>query len=274
MQNFSGKLVFITGGSSGIGFETARILASSGARVAIFGRDILKLQRAQDTISKTPGVLDRAAYSLAMDVSDPVDVRQKIKKAVEECGIPDILINSAGIGHSDLFENIESETFDAVIRTNLYGTWHVIASMLPYLKENGGHIVNVSSMLGLIGLFGYCAYGASKFALVGLSECLRCDLKRFNIHVSVYCPPEVDTPMTDLMCATSPAPTRELVKITGLLTATRAAEILLEGIAKKRFLIVAGYRAKASYAFKRLFPGLSRLMIDITVERALRKIGG
>ena len=268
MRHFQDKVVFITGGSSSIGLETARMLAVSGAHVMIFGRDMKKLDDAYSEIETQKVLNSQRIMAMQMDVADHKDVDRKIVRAVQEFGAPDILINSAGLGHADYFDDITHEKFDEVIRINLYGTRNVIAAILPSMKPRGGHIVNVSSMLGLIGIFGYSAYSTSKFAVVGLSECLRSELKPYNIHVAVYCPPEVDTPMTDYMVTSSPPETRALVRMTGLISVRKAARILLNGIEKKQFLIVAGFLSKWSYLNKRLCPGLTSMIMDLVVKLA------
>ena len=270
MNYFQGKKVFITGGSSGIGREAAAVLAASGASVAIFGRDPARLESARARIESkrlSPACLITA---MQMDVSDHGDVEAKIPSAVREFGVPDILINSAGVGHADYFEDISYKKFDEVLKTNLYGTRNVTASLVPFMKDKGGHIVNVSSMLGLIGLFGYSAYCSSKFALIGFSECLRSELRRYGIRVSVFCPPEVDTPMTDYMANSSPCETRALVKMNGLMSVERAARLMLAGIEKKRFLIIPGMLSKSSYVNKILNPPLTRLVLDAVVSIAGR----
>ncbi len=268
MKRFQDKAVFITGGSSGIGLEASLMLAALGSHVMIFGRDLKKLDAACGEIATQKISNSQKVMALQMDVSDREDVDRKVARAVQEFGIPDILINSAGIGHADYFDDITNEKFDEVLRINLYGTRNVIAAILPFMKPRGGHIVNVSSMLGLIGIFGYSAYSTSKFALVGFSECLRSELKSHNILVSVFCPPEVDTPMTDYMQTSSPPETRALVRMTGLMSVRKAARILLEGIEKKRFLIIPGFLSKWSYLNKRLYPGLTSMVMDMVVKFA------
>jgi 3-dehydrosphinganine reductase len=262
---FQGKKVFITGGSSGIGLEAARMLVSQGAGVAIFGRDAGKLARGAahiEAFKSAPGI---RVDALKMDVADHGDVDEAITRAVSDFGVPDILINSAGIGHADCFENTSFEKFDQVLKTNLYGCRNVMSALVPHMKGRGGHIVNVSSMMGLIGFFGYSAYSASKFALVGFSECLRNELKPLKIRVSVYCPPEVDTPMTDYMTVTSPPETRALVRMNGLMSVDEAARLLLRGIARKKFLIIAGGLSKLSYLGKISNPPLTRAILDAVV---------
>jgi NAD(P)-dependent dehydrogenase (short-subunit alcohol dehydrogenase family) len=271
MNYFEGKRVFITGGSSGIGLEAACMLASSGAEVAVFARDPGRLEAARKRIEAARARGEQRVYELSMDVSDNDDVQEKVEVAVAAFGVPDILINSAGVGHADYFESTSFETFDGVIRANLYGTRNVVAALVGHMKERGGHIANVSSMLGLVGMFGYSSYCSSKYALVGLSECLRMDLKRYGIGVSVFCPPEVDTPMTDYMLEMSPPETRAGVRMNGIISSRKAAAELLEGIEKDKFLILAGTLSKWSYLAKRFFPGLTRTVVDAVVERAAGK---
>jgi len=271
MDYFDGKRLYITGGSSGIGLAAALLLASSGAHVAIFARNLEKMEAALNRIEAARVSRGQGFYSLSMDVSDHTDVSTKIKRAVGEFGIPDILIHCAGIADAGYFEDTSYEAFDNVIRTNLYGTRNVAASMLPYMKEKGGHIVIVSALAGLLGVFGWSSYSASKFAQVGFSECLRPDLARYNIAISVFCPGEVQTPLSDHLLGISPPESKALAKMSSkimkALSPEKAAEILLEGVEKKKFLILAGNMSKISYFAYRNLPGLSRKILDMTVMR-------
>ncbi len=275
MNHFENKRIFITGGSSGIGLEAARLLASSGAHVAIFARDQRRLEAALERIGAASKSKDQSFYSLSMDVSQNTDVDEKIKRAVSEFGTPDILIHSAGIGDAGYFEDTSYETFDNVIRINLYGTRNVTAALVPFMKKKGGHMVIVSALAGLVGPFGWSSYSASKFAQVGFSECLRPELKRYNINVSVFVPGEVETPLAEHMLGISPPESKALAKtfdrMLRVLSPEKAAEELLKGIEKNKFLIFAGNMPKILYFVNKNLPGLSRTLMDITVNRAVKK---
>jgi len=273
-RSFSGRVVYVTGGSSGIGLATARLFAREGAQIAIFARDTLKLEQARAALLQARRSDRQRIDAFSLDVTDEADVLRKIATAVEASGPPDILVCSAGRGHADHFENITADTFDAVIKTNLYGTRHVIAAALPYMKTKGGHIVILSSAGGLMGMFGYTAYGTSKFALVGFAECLRCELKRYGVKVCVVCPPEVDTPLVADEGRTIPPEAHAVKHLAGVLKPAYVAETIVRGIEKGRFLIIPGFLAKSLYYLQRFLPGgLTRLVPDLVVGIARRVSG-
>jgi len=256
MAYFSGKLVYITGGSSGIGLETAKLLAGQGCRLVLIARGEPLLDKACKTIATQTEKAAQAFNFICMDVSDNDDVRQKIETAVETFGIPDILINSAGIGTGDYFENISYEQFDKAMKINVYGTRNVISAVLPYMKQKGGgHIVNLASVAGLIGMFGYTTYSTTKYAIVGLTECLRSELKRFNIKVTLVCPPEVKTPFIEEEAKTLPPEARVVKNLAGLLTPQQAAKAIVRGMKGKKFLIVPGVMAKSLLFWHRISNG-------------------
>jgi short-subunit dehydrogenase len=266
MKDFSNKLVYITGGSSGIGHETARLLSSKGANVAIFARTKEKLDHAKNDIESHRRSPDQYFHAMQVDVADNDDVQEKMKEAIIHFGIPDIVITSAGVGNADLFENISHDAFDKLMKINVYGTRSVIAALLPSMKERGGQIVVISSAAGLMGMFGYTSYSASKYALVGLAECLRSELKHYNISVTLVCPPEVDTPFLANE-STIPAEARVLKNFAGTLKPGRVAMTIVKGIEKKKFLVVPGLLAKLLFLNHRLTNGLAtRFSSDIIVR--------
>jgi len=255
MTQIQNRIVYITGGSSGIGLATARHMAARGAQVGLFARDPDRLANAAETVRNACVRKEQTVFTFSMDNTDLEDVKAKCARAVAEYGPPDILIANAGIPMAGRFEDTDAERFDAVLKTNLYGTRHVIAALLPAMKARGrGHIIPVSSGAGLFGLYGYSAYGATKFALIGLAECLRSELLNHHIRVSVFCPPEVDTPLLKAEKDDLPPVTRALKNLGGTLSVDYAAAYLVKGIIKNRFMIIPGFRAKVFYWLKRLAP--------------------
>ncbi|WP_051283927.1 SDR family NAD(P)-dependent oxidoreductase [Desulforegula conservatrix] len=266
---FNGKLAFITGGSSGIGLATAFRLASKGCGVVLFARGHEKLNRACHDIMVRTGA-SIPVHSISMDASDNDDVQKKIDLAVSQYGVPDFLINAAGIGCGDLFENISFEQFDRVMKTNVYGVRNTTSAILPYMKEKkGGHIVNLSSVAGLIGMYGYSIYSSSKYALIGMSEGLRSELKRFDIGVTLICPPEVNTPFLEEEAGSLPAESRMVKNLAGLLEPETVADAIVNGIKKKKFMVIPGIEANFLYFWHRISNGLlTRLPSDWIVSFA------
>jgi 3-dehydrosphinganine reductase len=272
MKNLKNKIAYITGGSSGIGLAAAKELAGKGVHVIIFGRRKSALDSACGEIKKHTLMEKQIIGSHQMDVTDDKNVQRGIKNSIRKFGIPDILINSAGIGAADYFENIPLKSFDAVIKTNLYGARNVITALLPCMKGRDGHIVNISSVAGLIPMFGYTAYGTSKFALNGFTECLRGELKQYGISISLICPPEVDTPLIYEEAKTIPPEARAIKNMAGLLKAEPVARAIVRAIEKKRFLVVPGFAAKYLYIVQ-LFTGgiVSRMVSDLIVRLVRNK---
>ena len=273
MAYFTDKLAFITGGSSGIGFETACLLASQGCSLVLFARGQAGLDTACRDIQLRTVTTSQRIHSLPMNVADNDDVRQKINHAIDRFGVPDMLINSAGIGTGDYFENITYERFDRAMKINVYGTRNAISAVLPFMKQKGGgHIVNISSVAGLIGMFGYSLYGTTKYAIVGMSECLRSELKRFNINVTVVCPPEVKTKFIEEEAKTLPVESRAVKSLAGLLEPEYVAKKIVSSILRKKFLVVPGCMAKFMFFLHRVSNGaLTRMPSDLAVALAVQR---
>lgn len=275
MAYFSDKLAFITGGSSGIGLATAHLMAEQGCSLVLIARGQPLLDKACREIEKRMDKNSQHIDAISIDVANNDDVHQKIKIAAEKFGIPDILINSAGVGSGNYFENISYEEFDRLMKINVYGTRNMVGEILPFLKQKGGgHIVNISSMAGLIGMYGYSLYCTSKYALVGFSECLRSELKRFNIIITLVCPPEVKTPFIEEEAKTLPPEVRVVKNLAGLLTPEQAARAIVRGIKSKKFLVVPGFMAKSLYFWHRISNGFfTRLPSDLIIKFASRRSG-
>jgi 3-dehydrosphinganine reductase len=274
MKNFHGKTAYITGGSSGIGFEVAKLLVKKGADVLLFARQIDKLEAAGKELSSFKKDPSQTIDFLPLDVADHVDVENKIQKALQEHKKPDLVIASAGKVKADYFENISYAEFDQIMKINVYGIRNVIFSLLPALKKTKGHIVMLSSAAGLFGMYSYSAYATSKFAVIGLGECLRSELHPYEISVTVVCPPEVKTPMINEEAKTIPPEAKKVKLMAGSLTPDYVARTVIQGIRKKSFMVIPGWSAKFLYFFHRLSSGkISRLTSDYIIQTALRKNG-
>lgn len=270
MDYYKNKHVYITGGSSGIGLEIARKLFSYGANLTIIARNSAKLEEARRNIEPFKVSSGQFIRCLSVDVSDSAELSRVISQAMKEFGVPDILINSAGIITCDYLGNIPYDKFDAVMKINLYGTRNMIAEVLPAMKK-GAHIVIISSMAGLVGMCGYTAYGTSKFALVGLAECLRGELKQKGIHLTLVCPPEIDTPMLLDEMKTMPYESRILKNMAGQLKLESVVAHMLRAVARKKYMMVPGFMAKWLWYTQRLTPSLFRLSSDMITKWALSR---
>lgn len=269
MKDFAGKIAFVVGGSSGIGLSTARLLAVEGAHVLVLARGKERLEKAADIIRfsrKDPG---QKVGWMQLDVSNQEMVHAVLARAVESFGVPDLLVHCAGRAYPRYFEDISYEQFEETLRTNFFGVWHTAAALVPCMKEKGGGcIANVSSMGGLIGVFGYTDYSASKFAIVGFSEALRSELKRYGIRVCVLCPPDTDTPAFPIENLTKPEETKAISGAAKLMSPDDVAAALLKGIRKGRFLILPNLESRIVWLARRLFPGL----VDFAMDREIRKV--
>ena len=267
MKDFKDKLVYITGGSSGIGLATAKLMATSGASVIIFSRRQQVLDEASKHIQSCGVSAKQKFAGRSLDVSKRDSVDTVLSSAMSEFGVPDILINCAGRAYPHYFEDISFAQFDDTMKTNLYGIWNACSVLVPHMKAKGGVIVNVSSMVGFLGVFGYCDYAASKFAIVGLSESLRSELKKHNISVSVLCPPDTDTPGFATENLTKPAETMAISASAKAMSSDAVAKELICGIRKNTFMIIPGFDGKLTYFLKRYIP----FIIDMVMDSAIKK---
>lgn len=267
MKTFKDKIAYIIGGSSGIGLSVARQLVMEKAGgVVIFARRQNQLDYAVNEIKK---VTDKTRFVFAMqlDATDYIQVSKVMNNAVNKFGAPDLLINCAGRALPDYFENISCDQFHETMKINLYTAWYTIKTLLPSMRVKGGHIVNVSSVGGYLGLFGYTDYCASKFAIIGFSEALRSELKPYNIRISVICPPDTDTPGLINENINKPEETKLVSANIKPVSPDFVSRKLLKGIKKGQFLILPGINVFLSYTIKKYFPSL----MDYIINRSLAK---
>lgn len=268
MSFYQNKTVFITGGSTGIGLAIAKVLAKEGSHVIIFARTVLKLENAVAEIKTLSKNNTQKINAYPVDISEINSVQSVFENAIFENGIPDILINCVGIAQPDYFENITPEIFDKTIKTNLYATWNSCFAMVPYMKQKGGHIVNTSSIAGFLGVFGYTDYCMSKFGIIGFSDALRQELKPYNIHVSVLCPPDTDTPGFEAENINKPIETKAIAGNAKLLQPEFVANAVLKGIQNKQKMIIPGFDGKMTLFLKRFFPSLVEWFMSSSISKA------
>jgi len=266
MRNYDGLIAYITGGSSGIGLAIAKLLASKGSHVVIFSRQIDALESAVNNIKSCCISEKQRILFRVLDVSKREMVQKILLDAVNAYGPPDILINSAGISYPQEFVNIPFGKFNEIIQVNLYGTWNTIDILLPYLKVKKGYIVNVSSIAGLVGVFGMTAYSASKYAVIGFSEALRSELKRYDITVSVLCPPDVRTPMLEKANKIKPQEAKAISAAAAIMEPEDVAKMLIKTMDKGDFLIIPNASGKFTNIMKRFFPWLAEWVIDRKIK--------
>ncbi len=274
MRQIKDNLVYITGGSSGIGLELAKQLASKGANIVLIARNEEKLKKAADDVKKNfLRDTQRVSY-ISCDVSDYNEVEDRVRKGVENYGPPDILIANAGIGTGNTtLENMSFETFDRIMKVNVYGVWNVVKVLLPYLVEKKGHIVIISSAAGLFGMHDYTAYATSKGALNLFAESLRYEVKPLGVKVTLVCPPEVKTPFLQEEAKTLSPVGRYVKNLGGVLPVDYTAQQILKGIEKEKFCVVPGIRTKSFYFFHRISGGWSsRFVVDRVIKYARKKL--
>jgi NADP-dependent 3-hydroxy acid dehydrogenase YdfG len=189
-NNIAGKVVVITGASSGLGEATARLLAAEGARVVLGARRAERIQALADELTGRGG----KALALPTDVTDRDQVQRLVDLAVQTYGRIDVMINNAGLMPQSLLEHLKVDEWDRMIDVNLKGVLYGIAAALPHMqRQRAGHIINVSSVAGHKVGPGSAVYSATKHAVRALSEGLRQEVKPWNIRTTVISPGAVAT---------------------------------------------------------------------------------
>lgn len=193
MHPLHGKIVLITGASSGIGRATALQLAGLGAHVGLASRS----REALEELAKEIGARGARALVVPTDVTEAEQCRRAVEETVAHFGRLDILLCSAGLSMRSYFEGSALEALERVMRVNFFGTLYATHFALPHVKKSRGSLVALSSLTGKRGIPSYALYGASKFAIQGLYEALHLELGRDGVHVGVVSPAFVDTPLRD-----------------------------------------------------------------------------
>ncbi|HBJ53325.1 MAG TPA: 3-oxoacyl-[acyl-carrier-protein] reductase [Streptococcus sp.] len=194
-MELKGKNVFITGSTRGIGLAMAHKFASLGSNIVLNGRREID----EVLVSKFSDYGVQVA-SISGDVSDSTDAKRMVEEAIEKLGSVDILVNNAGITKDKLMLKLTEEDFEQVLKVNLVGAFNMTQAVLkPMSKARQGAVINVSSVVGLIGNVGQANYAASKAGLIGFTKSVAREVAARNVRVNAIAPGMIESDMTDVL---------------------------------------------------------------------------
>ncbi|MEG1885622.1 MAG: SDR family oxidoreductase [Alistipes sp.] len=253
MQNFKGKVVVITGASSGIGEAMAHEFATQGARVVLGARSLQKLQLVAGNIRSTGG---EAAYC-ATDVTKESDCKELINTAIKEFGGIDVLICNAGISMRALFDEVDLEVLHRLMDVNFWGTVNCAKYALPYLQEAHGSLIGISSVAGLHGLPGRTGYSASKYAMTGFLETLRIENLKKGLHVMIVCPGFTASNVRFSALTADGSNQGETPRDESkMMSSEEVAQIVAKAILRRKRLCLMDFNGRATHFVKKFFPAL------------------
>ncbi|MGY2875116.1 NAD(P)-dependent dehydrogenase (short-subunit alcohol dehydrogenase family) [Marmoricola sp. URHA0025 HA25] len=275
------KSVFLTGAASGIGRATALALAREGAVLFLTDVDQPGLLRVVEEVRAAGG---EVAYAAPADLADHEAVRALATEITELHGAMDVVMNVAGIASWGTITAMPHRTWQRVVDVNLMGPIAVLEYLVPPMIEarRGGHVVNVSSAAGIIGMPWHAAYSASKFGLRGVSEVLRFDLARHRIGVSLVCPGGVDTGLTETVSiagvdnATPQFRRFQAAFRKRAVTPEHAAQAILRGVRRNRYWVYTSPDIRFVHLLQRWFPPayvLAMKVMNLAANRALPQVG-
>ncbi|MGV0643084.1 SDR family oxidoreductase [Mycolicibacterium sp. XJ2546] len=275
---FTGKRCFLTGAASGIGRATALKLAAEGAELFLTDRDAEGLET---TVVDAKALGGHVAQYRALDISDYDAVAAFAADIHAEHPAMDVVMNIAGVSAWGTVSTLTHQHWKSMVDINLMGPIHVIEEFVPPMVAagQGGHLVNVSSAAGLVALPWHAAYSASKYGLRGMSEVLRFDLARHRIGVSVVVPGAVKTPLVQTVQIAGvdredPRVKKWTDRFSGhAVSPEHAADKIVKGVRRNRFLIYTSADIRALYLFKRVawWPySVAMRQANVLFTRALR----
>jgi len=261
MKQIEGQVALVTGAGSGIGRATAFALAAEGARVAVTDCALESARDCARNIERRGG----QARAFLLDVADVRQLDVALEQIRDELGDPAILVNNAGIAVGGYFLDTSLESWHKIVSVNLMGVVHCCRAIIPGMLAAGrsGHVVNIASMLGYSSMQGVTAYCATKYGVVGFSECLRAELAGQGIGVSTICPGMIRTNIINegiLESSTEDVEARRR-EIDALYEKRnyppeKVARAVISAIRRNRALVPVAPEAWIAYYGKRWLPGL------------------
>jgi NADP-dependent 3-hydroxy acid dehydrogenase YdfG len=258
------RVAIITGASSGIGEATARRLAHDGICVTVAARRREELERVAKEIKAAGG----QALAAPTDVRDRAAIHRMVEATLTEWGRVDVLVNNAGLDYGNRVVNLDPNQLREEVDVNLIAVVECAQAVLPaMMQQKSGHIINVASIAGLVGLPGSSVYCATKFAVVGFSDALRREVLRYGIHVTAFCPGFVATKFSPRLKQISEGrPDRE--RLPGVMRVDYVADCIAGIIwhPRRRVIIPLGWGMLAWIA--QAFPWLTDFVLSRYVEQA------
>ncbi|MFA5325579.1 MAG: SDR family oxidoreductase [Bacteroidales bacterium] len=252
-MNFKGKIIIITGASSGIGLASARLFASKGAKLILAARSQNKLDAIAGELSCQTDVL-----CLKTDVSIEADCRNLVEKGVERFGGIDILINNAGLSMRAMFKDLDLLVIKNLMDVNFWGTVYCTKYALPYILKAHGSVVGVISIAGFAGLPARTGYSSSKYAIRGFLDTLRIEHLKDNLHVMVFAPGFTSSNIRNTALTADGSQQGETPRDEGkMMSASRVAEYLAKGISKRKSQMVLTSIGKLTVFLSKTFPRLT-----------------
>ena len=252
MDAFKNKVAVVTGGSDGIGKALVELLLNSGASVSTCGRSLDKFKQLESNYTGYPLHIEMA------DVSKEEDCKRLIDATIAVFGKIDLLINNAGISMRALVQDTELDTIRKVMDINFWGTVYCTKYALPFITQQKGAVVGVSSIAGYRGLPGRSGYSASKFAVQGWLEALRTEMLHSGVHVMWVCPGFTTSNIRNVALNNEARPHGETPMDEGaMMSAAECALHILEAVEKRTRTLVLTFTGKRTVFMQKFFPGLA-----------------
>ncbi len=268
MNTFANSIVVVTGAASGIGRALASELVSSGATVVLADMNASLLSETAASLAGNGGRVKAAT----LDVTDFNAVKDLIEGVIEEFGRLDYLFNNAGIAVVGDARDFSYEDWRSVVDTNLYGVINGVAAAYPRMAEQGfGHIVNTSSLAGLVPSVGEISYSASKYGVVGLSHALRVEGADLGVKISVVCPGFIQTEIFQNARLLGIDRKKMIESTPRKMPVDQCARIILRGVAKNKSTIVITPLAWITWLLYRIHPDLM-IWLGKRLVREMRRI--
>ncbi len=272
-QPFKGKTAILCGASQGMGKAIAKEFVKLGGSTLIIARRQEPLVKAAEEIKEFIKNDSQFVEHISCDATNLEKLKPILDKFVSNRGVPEYLFKVVGYALPKYFEEYTLEDFKNNMNINYYGQLVPSMIILPYfIKQRKGHFVNFSSVMGFMGIMGYGSYAPTKYAIVGLSEVMRHELKPYNIKVSIVYPPDTNTPGLTTENEGKPKECMMLSESGGIIEAEEVAESVIKGVLKNKFHIGPGSAGSIRYISRHL-PKLVRWFVDRDYKKARKKVG-